>query len=56
MLDHVNCPYFAKRTVPQGVRKPIQIGYDVGARVYAPVEPYGAGMFVNTAADVKNGQ
>ena len=56
MLDDVDGAHLPKRIVAEGEREMVQVADDVGFGVGVAVEPDRTRVFVDSAADVENGQ
>jgi len=56
MLDDVDGADFAKGGVAEGPGEAVEVGDNVGAGMRIAVEADGAGVFVDAAADVEDGQ
>jgi hypothetical protein len=54
VLDHVNRTQLGEGAVAKWVRKTVQVAQHIGAGVRVAIHADGAGVFVDSAADVEN--
>ena len=54
VLDDMDCPHFAKRTIPEGERELVEVRNHIGARVFIAIEADRTWIFVDSAADIQD--
>src|SRR5215472_1142432 len=54
MFDYVNRGNAVERLVGKGIRKTVEVGQNIGAAGGIAIEPNGAGLLANPAADVED--
>lgn len=56
VLNDVNGANFGERGIFEGKRKAVEVGDDIGVRVAVTIDPDCAGVLIDSAADVEDGQ